>query len=214
MVFDFCMLQTKPYGQVTGDKQVLWLLCSHLVVLHSTNYDSPAGAVAYMGLLGLLTSGNPGFNSLHPVPSGATRLYLVFQKYLPWKKGAQGTLCMTTKAQKWHKKCLNKGLPEEVSHILCTPRSWEAQALRPKATQSNYQIMRLYYECVWWITLAKNQVESGWLPYSNDCWSWSMTNDEEQSGVERSLDNDSYILVTTPVLERVDFIIFWDELTL
>ena len=35
-----------------------------------------------------------------------------------------------------------------------------------------------------------------------------LTNDEEHSGVERSLDNASYILVTTPVLGRVDFIIF------
>ena len=49
-----CFLFFARYKHVTGDKQVLWLLSSHLVVLHSTNYDSPAGAVAYMGLLGLL----------------------------------------------------------------------------------------------------------------------------------------------------------------
>ena len=77
--FASCKLQTKPCGQVTRDKQVLWLLSSHLVVLHSTNYDSPAGAIAYMGLLGLLTSGDPGFNSLHPVLSGATS-YFWFSK--------------------------------------------------------------------------------------------------------------------------------------
>ena len=74
-----CFLFFARYKHVTGDKQVLWLLSSHLVVLHSTNYDSPAGAVAYMGLLGLLTSGDPGFNSLHPVPSGATS-YFWFSK--------------------------------------------------------------------------------------------------------------------------------------
>ena len=70
----FCMLQ-KQCGQVTGDKQVLWLLSSHLALLHSTNYDSLAGAVAYMGL----TCGNSGFNSLHPVPSGDTS-YFWFSK--------------------------------------------------------------------------------------------------------------------------------------
>ena len=48
----------------------------HLVVLHSTNYDSPAGAVAYMGLLGVLTSDNSGFNSLHPVPSDTDTSYI------------------------------------------------------------------------------------------------------------------------------------------
>ena len=79
LLFVFCTLQTEPCGQVTRDKQVLWLLFSHLVVLHSTNYDSPAGAIAYMGLLGFLTSGDPGFNSLHPVPSGATN-YFWFSK--------------------------------------------------------------------------------------------------------------------------------------
>ena len=71
-----CMLQTQPCGQVTRDNQVLWLLSSHLVVLHSTNYDSPAGAIAYMGLLGVLTSGDPGFNSLHPVPSDTDTSYM------------------------------------------------------------------------------------------------------------------------------------------
>ena len=78
--FFFCTLQTQPCGQVTGDKQVLWLLFSHLAVLHSTNYDSPAGAIAYMGLLGVLTSGNSGFNSLHPVPSDTDTSYIWFSK--------------------------------------------------------------------------------------------------------------------------------------
>ena len=100
---------------------------------------------------------------------------------------------MTTKAQKWHKKCLNKGLPEEVSHILCTPRSWEAQALRPRATQSNYQIMRLYNKCIWWVTLAPFYKALGWewlisqfkwlLIYDKwrrTQWVWSITNGQRQ----------------------------------
>ena len=71
--------------------------------------------------------------------------------------------------------------------------------------------MRWYNKCMWWVTLAPFYIALG--------WGWlivqmSNSNDEEQSGVERSLDNASYILVTTPVLGRVDFIIFLDELTL
>ena len=73
-----CFLFFARYKHVTGDKQVLSLLSSHLAVPHSTNYDSPAGAVAYMGLLGVLTSGNSGFNSLHAVPSDTDTSYIWF----------------------------------------------------------------------------------------------------------------------------------------
>ena len=103
---------------------------------------------------------------------------------------------MTTKAQNWYKKCLNKGLPEEVSHILCTPRSWEAQAPKPRALQSNYQILRLYNKCVWWITLTPFYKALG--------WEWLIAQ------LKWLLIYDKW---TTPVTFWLQ-LLFWDELTL
>ena len=67
--------------------------------------------------------------------------------FKPSTTRSTGQVMHDNKGSKVNKKCLNKGLPEEVSHILCIPRSWEAQALKPRATQSNFQMMRLYNKC-------------------------------------------------------------------